>query len=233
MAGGNTAADNITLNLGSGGANIATDYLTSEAAHSQFVKLGIGGDGSLNQITATNPLPIQAYALNPTWTTFPVGGGTGGQGITVNAQITVGTVSFSSGATIDQIIKGISADLRNAGGVTFGVNNVTGTTLNVDGIVSVSSVVTPSSFTSGSVNINTGSVTTLPNFTCQSGVKLKNFFGGGQADVRGSLTGGTPSDTNSYLLSVSEELFVEVDNLNKVRFGTGSADGATITYIGS
>ena len=120
MAGGNTAADNITLNLGSGGANIATDYLTSEAAHSQFVKLGIGGDGSLNQITATNPLPVQSYALNPNWKTLPVGGGTGGQGITVNAQITVGTVSFSSGATIDQIIKVISADLRNAGGVTFG-----------------------------------------------------------------------------------------------------------------
>ncbi len=94
MAGGNTAADNITLNLGSGGANIASDYLTSEGGHAQFVKLGIGGDGSLNQITATNPLPVQAYALNPTWTTFPVGGGTGGQGITVNAEITVGSVEF-------------------------------------------------------------------------------------------------------------------------------------------
>ena len=233
MAGGNTAADNITLNLGSGGANIASDYLTSEGGHAQFVKLGIGGDGSLNQITATNPLPVQTYALNPTWTTLPVGGGTGGQGITVNAEITVGTVDFSSGATIDQIIKGISADLRSAGGVTFGVNNVTGTTLNVEGSVTVSSVVTPPSFTSGSVNVTTSSVTTLPNFTCQSGVKIKNFFGGGQADVRVSLTGGTPSDTNSYLLSVSEELFVEVDNLNKVRFGTGSSDGATITYIGS
>ena len=76
-------------------------------------------------------------------------------------------------------------------------------------------------------------MTTLPNFTCQSGVKVKNFFGGGQSDVRVSLTGGTPSDANSYLLSVSEELFVEVDNLNKIRFGTAAAAGATITYIGS
>ena len=70
------------------------DYLTSEGGHAQFVKLGIGGDGSLNQITATNPLPVQTYALNPNWTTLPVGGGTGGQGITVNAQITVGNVNF-------------------------------------------------------------------------------------------------------------------------------------------
>jgi hypothetical protein len=100
------------------------------------------------------------------------------------------------------------------------------------GSVSVSSVVTPGSFTSGSVSVVSGSVTTLPNFTCQSGVKVKNFFGGGQADVRVSLTGGTPTDANSYLLSVSEELFVEVNNLNKVRFGTASG-GATITYIGS
>ena len=232
MAGGNTAADNITLNLGSGGANIATDYLTSEEAHSQFVKLGIGGDGSLNQITATNPLPVQSYALNPNWKTIPVGGGTGGQGITVNAEITVGSVNFVAGITLDKVVSGISADLRSAGGVTFGINNVTGTTLNVEGSVSVSSVVTPGSFTSGSVNVVSGSVTTLPNFTCQSGVKVKNFFGGGQADVRVSLTGGTPTDANSYLLSVSEELFVEVNNLNKVRFGTASG-GATITYIGS
>ena len=232
MAGGNTAADNITLNLGSGGANIATDYLSSEAAHAQFVKLGIGGDGSLNQITATNPLPVQTYALNPTWSTIPVGGGTGGQGITVNAEITVGSVNFVAGITLDKVVSGISADLRSAGGVTFGVNNVTGTTLNVEGSVSVSSVVTPGSFTSGSVSVVSGSVTTLPNFTCQSGVKVKNFFGGGQADVRVSLTGGTPTDANSYLLSVSEELFVEVNNLNKVRFGTASG-GATITYIGS
>jgi hypothetical protein len=75
--------------------------LTSEAAHSQFVKLGIGGDGSLNQITATNPLPVQSYALNPNWTTIPVGGGTGGQGITVNAEITVGSVNFVAGITLD------------------------------------------------------------------------------------------------------------------------------------
>ena len=233
MAGGNTAADNITLNLGSGGANIATDYLTSETAHAQFVKLGIGGNGSLNQITATNPLPVQSYALNPNWKTLPVGGGTGGQGITVFATVTVGEVAFKGGATIDSIIKGISADLRTTGGLTFGVDNSAGASLEVHGTVGISSVVTPTSFTSGSINVNSGSVSALPNFTCQSGVKLKNFFGGGQADVRVSLTGGTPTDANSYLLSVSEELFVEVNNLNLIKLGTAAAAGATITYIGS
>ena len=233
MAGGNTAADNITLNLGSGGANIATDYLTSETAHAQFVKLGIGGNGSLNQITSTNPLPVQSYALNPNWKTLPVGGGTGGQGITVFATVTVGEVAFKGGATIDSIIKGISADLRTTGGLTFGVDNSAGSSLEVHGTVGISSVVTPTSFTSGSINVNSGSVSALPNFTCQSGVKLKNFFGGGQADVRVSLTGGTPTDANSYLLSVSEELFVEVNNLNLIKLGTAAAAGATITYIGS
>ena len=233
MAGGNTAADNITLNLGSGGANIATDYLTSESAHAQYVKLGIGGDGSLNQITATNPLPVQSYALNPNWTTLPVGGGTGGQGITVNADISVGSVSFNAGVTIDAIVSGISADLRTTGGLTFGVDNSAGSSLEVHGTVAVSSVVTPSSFTSGSVNVSSGGVVNLGDFTCQSGVKVKNFFGGGQADVRVGLTGATPSDTNSYILSVSEELFVEVSNTNKLVFGTAAAAGATITYIGS
>lgn len=233
MAGGNTAADNITLNLGSGGANIATDYLTSESAHAQYVKLGIGGDGSLNQITATNPLPVQTYGLNPNWTTIPVGGGTGGQGITVNAEISVGSVSFNSGVTIDAIVSGISADLRTTGGLTFGVDNSAGSSLEVHGTVAVSSVVTPSSFTSGSVNVSSGGVVNLGDFTCQSGVKVKNFFGGGQADVRVGLTGATPSDTNSYILSVSEELFVEVSNTNKLVFGTAAAAGATITYIGS
>ena len=233
MAGGNTAADNITLNLGSGGANIASDYLTSEGGHAQFVKLGIGGDGSLNQITATNPLPVQTYALNPTWTTLPVGGGTGGQGITVNAEITVGTIEFSAGSTIDAIVTGISADLRTAGGLTFGVQNA-GTSLEVAGSVKVTNVVTPTSFTSGSVNVSSGGgVVTLGGFTCQSGVKLKNFFGGGQADVRVGVAGVTPTDSNSYILSVSEELFVEIDNLNNIALGTASSDGATITYIGS
>ena len=70
------------------------------------------------------------------------------------------------------------------------------------------------SFTSGSINVFR--LRALANFTCQSGVKVKNFFGGGQADVRVSLTGGTPTDANSYLLSVSEELFIEVNNLNKL-----------------
>ena len=233
MAGGNTAADNITLNLGSGGANIASDYLTSEGGHAQFVKLGIGGDGSLNQITATNPLPVQTYALNPNWTTLPVGGGTGGQGITVNAQITVGNVNFVAGASFDKIVSGISADLRNAGGITFGVQNA-GTSLEVQGSVKITEVVTPSSFTSGSVSVSSGGgVVNLTGFTCESGVKIKNFFGGGQSDVRVGLTGSTPTDANSYILSVSEELFVEVSNTNKLVFGTAAAAGATITYIGS
>ena len=98
MAAGITNADNITLNLGSGGANVATDYLTTEGGHAQFVKLGIGGDGTLNQITSTNPLPVQLYSINPTFKTLPVGGGTNGEGITVFADIT-GSGSVTLGYT--------------------------------------------------------------------------------------------------------------------------------------
>ena len=66
------------------------------------LNLDIGGDGSLNQITLVQILfPVQTYALNPNWTTLPVGGGTGGQGITVNAEITVGEVSIFNAGTID------------------------------------------------------------------------------------------------------------------------------------
>ena len=207
MAAGITNADNITLNLGSGGANVATDYLTTEGGHAQFVKLGIGGDGTLNQITSTNPLPVQLYSINPTFKTLPVGGGTNGEGITV--------------------------DLRTAGGLSFGVFNAAGTTMTVQGTVAISSVATPASFTSGTFNLTTDATVSLPGFTCESGIKVKNTFSGGQGDIRVGVGGVTPTDANSYLLSVSEELFVEINNVDNITFGTGSAAGATITYIGS
>ena len=233
MAAGITNADNITLNLGSGGANVATDYLTTEGGHAQFVKLGIGGDGTLNQITSTNPLPVQLYSINPTFKTLPVGGGTNGEGITVFADITVGEVSLATGTTLSSIVNGISADLRTAGGLSFGVFNATGTTMNVEGTVSISSVATPTSFTSGTFNLTTDATVSLPGFTCESGIKVKNTFSGGQGDIRVGVGGVTPTDANSYLLSVSEELFVEINNVDNITFGTGSAAGATITYIGS
>ena len=233
MAAGITNADNITLNLGSGGANVATDYLTTEGGHAQFVKLGIGGDGTLNQITSTNPLPVQLYSINPTLKTLPVGGGTNGEGITVFADITVGEVSLATGTTLSSIVNGISADLRTAGGLSFGVFNAAGTTMTVQGTVAISSVATPASFTSGTFNLTTDATVSLPGFTCESGIKVKNTFSGGQGDIRVGVGGVTPTDANSYLLSVSEELFVEINNVDNITFGTGSAAGATITYIGS
>jgi hypothetical protein len=234
MAAGITNADNITLNLGSGGANVATDYLTTEGGHAQFVKLGIGGDGTLNQITSTNPLPVQLYSINPTFKTLPVGGGTNGEGITVFADISVGEVSLATGATLDAIVSGISADITSfKSGITLGIDNATGTTMNIEGTVSISSVATPTSFTSGTFNLTTDATVSLPGFTCESGIKVKNTFSGGQGDIRVGVGGVTPTDANSYLLSVSEELFVEINNVDNITFGTGSAAGATITYIGS
>ena len=71
MAGGNTAADNITLNLGSGGANIATDYLLPKQPIT-VCKIGIGGDGSLDQMLLQilflfSPMPEPKLENNSGW----------------------------------------------------------------------------------------------------------------------------------------------------------------------
>lgn len=49
-------ADDITLNSGSGGATLATDDLSG--IHYQRVKVTWGGDGTANDTTASNPLPV-------------------------------------------------------------------------------------------------------------------------------------------------------------------------------
>ena len=127
-----------------------------------------------------------AWGLTP-------GLGTQTNSVTVEAQLergwggqTWGENNWGDLSNEVAIVSGISADLRTTGGLTFGVDNSAGSSLEVHGTVAVSSVVTPTSFTSGSINITNSSVSSLPDFTCQSGVKLKNFFGGGQADVLGN-----------------------------------------------
>ena len=48
--------DNVTLNPGSGGIDLATDEISS--VHHQKVKIEYGLDGSATEVSHTNPLPI-------------------------------------------------------------------------------------------------------------------------------------------------------------------------------
>ena len=122
-----TAANNITLNTGSGGPVVATDFVNPSSgisAHVQYVKLDIGGDNAHSPVTTSNVLPVGIYGLPANWATVPVGGGTNGQGITITGSIDAGFVGITSG-TLDRLIEiknGVT--IGSADGVTFGVMNV-------------------------------------------------------------------------------------------------------------
>ena len=55
--------DNVTLNPGSGGIDLATDEISS--VHHQKVKIEYGLDGSVTEVSHTNPLPIIQGLLSP------------------------------------------------------------------------------------------------------------------------------------------------------------------------
>lgn len=55
-------ADNITLNSGSGGSDIATDQ-ASGGEHYQYVKVAFGPDNTQTKVSSSDPLPITTTAL--------------------------------------------------------------------------------------------------------------------------------------------------------------------------
>ena len=69
MAGTELRQDNITLNLGSGGPDVATDFISSgvSGGHVKYVKLDYGGDGQSNLVTTANAFPVRIYGLDPTF----------------------------------------------------------------------------------------------------------------------------------------------------------------------
>lgn len=116
-----TAENNITLNQGSGGPVVATDFVNPSSgisAHVQYVKLDIGAENAHQPVTSSTPLPISVNALPSNWLSIPVGGGTGGQGITITGNIEAGIVGISHG-TLDRIAEGVSSDIRSVKGITF------------------------------------------------------------------------------------------------------------------
>ena len=71
MANAATAEDHVTLNLGEGGAVVATDYVATAfgydgsvgPAHFQVIKLSTGAAGEHALMSADNPLPAQIASI--------------------------------------------------------------------------------------------------------------------------------------------------------------------------
>ena len=127
----------------------------------------------------------------------------------------------------------VSGDIRHvSSGVTFGVVNHGGTTLDVSGSsVQISGVDLPTGLTMGTQNVNTATLVTLPGFTCETGIKIKNFAGfttqGGAiltVGQNGLVAGAT---TGAFVMQVGEEIFIEIDNINKLRFSAIAESGDT------
>ena len=98
-----TAADNITLQSWLWWTSCSHRFYQCELDMSQYVKLDIGAEIARHRLHIKSTSCSIFTVLNPNWTTVPVGGGTGGQDINVNAQITVGNVNFV--ALAQQLIK--------------------------------------------------------------------------------------------------------------------------------
>ena len=126
-----TAADNITLNLGSGGPVVHTDYISGQG-HIQYVKLDIGDANASSEVTTSNPLPISVASLPANWTTIPVAGGTNGQGVNIAGVLEVAAVGISNG-TLDRLIEvknGVTLG-SIASGVVMGVQSPASTSVNI------------------------------------------------------------------------------------------------------
>ena len=237
----NFQQDNVQLNPGVGGANVATDFLTSfgqgtgvSGAHAQVVKLAYGGFGQATLTTEASPFPVSIFGLNPGFITLPVGGNSQGGAIAVTGDVGVSAVNVTFDA--------VSADIRSIdAGVTFGVVNHGGTTLDISGSsVQISGVVLPTGVTMGSTNVDTSTVKTLSTFSCETGIKIKNFAGfttaGGAILAVGQSGLGAGTSAAAFIMQVGEEIFIEIDNIDKLRFTAIEEAGdstAVFTYQAS
>ena len=154
MAGTDLRQDNITLNLGVGGADIATDYVPSfgtSGGHFQIVKVDFGGDGESSQVVSNNPFPVRINQINPNWLTLPVGGDTQGGPITITGTFDLANVSI----TVDAV----TADIRSiAAGITLSVQAPGASSISeyvkVGGTVGIDFVELPTTSTMGTVTLD-------------------------------------------------------------------------------
>lgn len=210
--------DNVRLNPGLSGASVATDYVSAKDSHYQIVKLDFGDENSFSQVSNQNPLPVNIQGINSTFNTLPVAGNTNGGAVLVS-----GTFGFTGSISGDQFGVTLTAI---TGGVTFGIVNAPGTTLSVtDSQIVVKSVVLPTSLTMGSrvIGTTTGTpIVTLAGFSCETGIKIKNFAGltssGAILTVSNTDYSSAGTTANAYMLLPGEEIFIEVSDIDKLRF---------------
>ncbi len=202
MANGFTAEYHVTLNLGSGGAVIATDFVNtvdmgfgnaSGPAHFQIVKLSTGGAGEYALLSTDAPAPVQVWMIGNTNVSngfLAVRGNTVGDAA-VPVSLSGATLEVTDitivGGTIDQITHGVSADIRSIkAGITLSVVGINSNSVSVTGDVMVGSGVScdirslplPTGMTAWSTGFDDSSLYKFAGFTLESGVKIKNYFSG-------------------------------------------------------
>ena len=252
MANAATAEDHVTLNIGSGGPVIATDFVNqvdmgygnaSGPAHFQVIKLSTGGAGEYALLSTDSPAPVQIWKIGNTDVSegfLAVRGNTSGtQAVPVSisgATLEVNDITILGG-TLDRIL-GASCDIRSiASGITLSVVGVSGNnSVAVTGDVSVSSGISadirslplPTGITAYSKTVSDSTLQTFNSFSLSSGVKIKNYFSGlegltpGNSGPGGGIlcvgyTGALSAGGSSgFLLSPGEEVFVEIDNMNRL-----------------
>ena len=205
MANAATAEDHVTLNLGEGGAVVATDFVAETDfgygdgvgnAHFQIVKLSTGGVGEYALLSKDAPVPAQIATIGNSGFLangfIAVRGNTNGdQAVPVSlsgATLEVNEITILGG-TLDRIV-GASADIRSiAAGITLSVVGTEGMTavavrtendydVAVTGAVEITSVALPTGMTSYTTSFKQDQLQTFDGFTLASGVKVKNYFSG-------------------------------------------------------
>ena len=251
MANAATAEDHVTLNLGEGGAVIATDFVqegnfgygdANGNAHFQVVKLSTAGPGEYALLSTDAPAPVQVWKVGNTDVSSGFlavrGNTTGTQAVPVS--LSGATLEISDitviGGTIDRVL-GASCDIRSvAAGVTIGV--VGDVSLPSGVSADIRSMPLPTGMTAYTKTINETSVLGFAGYTLESGVKIKNYFSGlegltpGQAGPGGGLlcigaSGAhfTAGCSLGYLLSPGEEVFLEIKNINSILATSVNYDG--------
>lgn len=132
-------SDNVVLNLGSGGATIATDDVGG--AQHQYVKVEFGGDGTATKVSAADPLPVTSVVTGSVAVTNAALTAMGaGEYETVAASQTA-QVLGPTGATGDYLAGILVIPATTSPGNVLILDNATSITVFAGGASSVSNLV--------------------------------------------------------------------------------------------
>lgn len=207
MANAATAEDHVTLNLGEGGAVIATDWVdpgsgnnlgygdsTAGGAHFQIIKISTGEAGEYALASNNAPVPTRIASIGDSG--YMANGFVAVRGNTVGNQAVPVSLSGATlevtditviGGTLDQIL-GASADIRSIkAGITLSVVGVGGNdSVAVTGDVEIGKGVSadirsmplPTGMTAFTEAFDDSTLYNFAGYTLESGVKVKNYFSG-------------------------------------------------------